>query len=93
MNSITDSLEKQVLDNNQETVKMFEENDVEYIFVDLEASDDRLSVVEDDGTLHIRIGKVRGCFICNQELKKSEWNKEVKEILKKLNIPFNKLNK
>lgn len=93
LDTLKESLEKQVLDDNAKTVQLFEENDAEFVFADLDASDDKFSVSEDDGTLHINIGKVHGCFICNQELKKSEWNKQAKEILKKLNIPFSKLNK
>lgn len=90
---LTDSLEKEVLDKNQELVQKFEENDSVFVFADLDSRDDRFSVFEDDGALHIAIGKIRGCFICDQDLKKSEWNKKAREVLKALDIPFNKLNK
>lgn len=89
---LIDEAEKNELAKNSDTVKLFNDNGAEYIFVDFEADDNRFSVGEDDGTLHVRIGKLRGCFICNQDLTKSEWKKEAREILKQLNIPFNKLD-
>ncbi len=50
-------------------------------------------VVEDDGTLHITIGQVRGCFICNQDITRVEWNREARPILKALGFKFADLNR
>lgn len=76
---------------NSSTIRSLEEAGAEYIYIDLENADTLRNVCEDDGTLHITFGKVRGCFICNQDIKKSDWNILAKEILKKFNFPFSEL--
>lgn len=92
LNIIKRNQENVVLANNRETVEFFERNGAKYIFADVEADVNRNSVSEDDGNLHVSIGQVRGCFICNQELTRREWNAEARQVLQNLGIPFSRLN-
>lgn len=62
--------------------KLAEEFDPTYYFVSLDNSDDYRDCHEDDGTLHIYHGKLRACFISNQDISKSEWNKIARPIVK-----------
>lgn len=100
--SVEDKIEKtsEVLEQqlrrtpqNKKTIELFEANNVEDIFIGIRNDDSEFRVFEDDGTLHVTIGQVHGCFICNQELRKSEWNAEARKVLKGLGIPFSKLDK
>jgi len=52
-----------------------------------------LSVNEDDGTLNINIGKVRGCFICDQDLSASAWNKKAQPIVNLFGFNWSDLNR
>lgn len=53
--------EKELADNNAELIEKMEAAGAEDIFFDIE-SVDRNTWFEDDGTLHIVVGKVRACF-------------------------------
>lgn len=83
--------EEIILELYKEVVAKFEDAGAEYIFVEFKGKPGFVSVIEDDGTLHITDGKIRGCFICNQDLTKTRWNKEAKEVMKKLNLPLSLL--
>ena len=69
-------------------IKKLEDAGYTFLCYDFENSDDYFEVVEDDGTLHISYGKVRGCFICNQEISRKEWKAEAREVFAKLNLPL-----
>lgn len=90
---LNEQQEEKILLDNKSTVDLFNDNDAEFIFADVDADVNRNEVGEDDGTLHIAIGQVRGCFICNQDISRKEWNAQAREILKNFNIPFSRLNK
>lgn len=93
LHGVERNIRNEILANNRETVELFERNDAEDIFADMYAPLDRNDVYEDDGTLHVSIGQVRGCFICNQELTRREWNAEARQVLQNLGIPFSRLNR
>ncbi len=86
-NTLVQEVENEILAAHQEVVDRFNEEGAEYIFVDIENADDLIEVCEDDGTLHISFGKIRGCFICNQDISRSVWNKEANSIMKTFSIP------
>ena len=75
-----------ILKDNKETVEEFENAGAEYIFTEFENTDDVLEIVEDDGILEITRGKIRGCFICDQELTRGQFNKLAREIMDGLEI-------
>lgn len=52
--------------------------------LELTNNDEDREVMIDDGTLHISFGKIRACFISNQEINRAEWNKLAKWVLKEL---------
>lgn len=56
------------------------------IYIDVEYDKDEFCAFEDDGGLFIRKGKVTACFINDQEISKSEWNKQARPILKHFNL-------
>lgn len=87
LTELCDKAEALILSENKSTVALFEENDAEYIFIDRDREDGVWRVGEDDGTLHINFGKVRGCFICNQDISAKEWKADAKKVLEKLNVP------
>lgn len=82
---IEDSLRDQILQDNQGMVKVLEDAGAEEIYVDFDNADDFKDAFEDDGTLHVVFGKVRGCFINNQDLPKSRWNVRASRIADRLN--------
>ena len=84
--------EKVVLEANKELVDRFNEMGAEDVFVEINKSEDFRRAVEDDGTLHITIGQVRGCFICNQDIRKAEWNRQATPILKAFGFSHKDLN-
>lgn len=84
---LIEEVEKEVREKNADIIKKFEDAGAdEFIYIDIE-QEDGWRVFEDDGFLHINFGKVRGCFIGSQEMKKSEWNKEARKVLSELNVP------
>jgi hypothetical protein len=89
---LNEQQEEKIMLDNKSTINLFNDNGAEFVFADLEADVNRNKVGEDDGTLHISIGQIRGCFICNQDLSRKEWNAEARTILKNLGIPFSRLN-
>lgn len=86
-------LQVDVRNKYAESFDAFENAGAEYTYVDAENEDSLREVIEDDGTLHITIGKARGCFICNQDLTRSEWNKEARPIVKQFGFKWSDLNR
>lgn len=66
----------------KEAFEIAERNDVRYIFWETGNKLGIREIFEDDGTLHITIGEVRFCFISNQDITKTQWNKEARPIVK-----------
>lgn len=68
----------------------FFENSFEasYHFLALDKEDSYREIHEDDGTLHITFGKIRGCFISNQEIERADWNKRANVVLTELKTLF-----
>jgi SMC interacting uncharacterized protein involved in chromosome segregation len=91
--TVEKDIEQEILDSNKEQVQKFEEAGAECVFADIDGKDSDRKICEDDGTLHITIGKVRGCFISNQELTSSEWNKEARPIVKLFGFTWSDLNR
>jgi len=86
-NKLENKLENIVKEQNKELIEKIEASDEHnYTFIDLKSDSDEITVHEDDGTLHINFGKIRGCFIGNQDINKSEWNKLAKKVLSELNL-------
>lgn len=81
------------MNNINEFRQMLEDNGAEMIFgeneidgnVGNESQD--WSVVEDDGALNISRFGISGVFICNQEISRSEWNRESNRIMSAMNVP------
>lgn len=59
----TEAAEKEIAGANAGLIEKMKEAGAEYIFFDLENADSYRGWVEDDGTLHINVGKVRACFL------------------------------
>lgn len=78
-----EKLEEEIKEQNKELIAIWESTgELKYVFIEEEAKSE---TVRDDGTLHIQVGNIRGCFICDQEITTKEWNKrasEVKRIIK-----------
>lgn len=53
---------------------------LELVCVDADNSDDFREIGEDDGTLHVSVGKLRGCFISDQFCSRKEWNARARAI-------------
>lgn len=87
---IIEAEEQKVLWENRELVTQLHHAGAEYVFADLDNTDDFRECMEDDRTLHITIGKVRGCFICNQDITKAEWNKLARPIVKQFGFSWSK---
>jgi len=88
---IKEVLEKEEFEKNKDLVIKMNKLYVEYLFVDLDEEESRKEVLEDDGALHICIGKIRGCFICNQDISKSEFNKRARPIVKEFGFKWSDL--
>lgn len=91
IDSLEANLEESIKEQNKEVVNAFEEAGAEFVNVRIDESDDKRSICEDDGALIINIGKISGCFICNQELSKSEWNKLARPIVKQFGFSWSDL--
>lgn len=90
-NLFFESLERLILNSNEEIVKKMRNIDSEVnIFVVPDNSDNVKEICEDDGSLHITIGKIHGAFINNQDLTKAEWNKLARPIAKEFGFKLPK---
>lgn len=93
--SIIADLEKEIMEDprNAEFIAKCEELNAEFVFANYRAdfSDSITETFEDDGSLHIQKGNISGCFICNQDIRKAEWNKQARPIMKAFGIPFSSL--
>ena len=69
------------------TVELFENNGADDIYVDEDGTDGEWQVFEDDGTLHIVFGHIRGCFIGDQDMRGREWNSQAKKIMAAVGVP------
>jgi len=92
LREVTDAEENRVreLPENADFLKLADELGAEDIFIDLENADDFSEAMEDDGTLHITKGKVRACFICNQDISKTKWNVLARPIVKAFGMKLSK---
>jgi len=89
--ALIEAEEQKVLLENKEIVAQFKQAGAEDIFAEVDSFDDFRDCMEDDGTLHITIGKVRGCFICDQDITKAEWNKLARPIVKQFGFSWSKV--
>lgn len=57
------------------------------LYIEPQNDDSLIQAYEDDGCLHVVLGKIRGAFIASQELPKREWNRRARAVLSDLSIP------
>lgn len=91
--TLASKIEQEILYSNKEIVQKFEEAGAVDVSADLDNNDSDRNMNEDDGTLHITIGKIHGCFISDQDLSKSEWNKLARPIVKLFGFSWSDLNR
>lgn len=89
--NLLEKIESAIKEESKEIVNLFEENFANNVWVDLAPrhSWNGWNIVEDDGALIITKGNIVASFICDQECKKSDWNREAKKIMESLNVPKN----
>lgn len=92
-NNLEVEVEKQIQIDNLNVWEAFQDEGADDVWVDLSNSKDRRTAIEDDGALIICLGQVCASFICNQEIRKSDWNKEAKPILEAFGFKWSGLNK
>lgn len=89
---IVEKIEMDILESNSKIFTEFKLAGAVDIFAEIDNLGTERSANEDDGTLHITIGNIRGCFISDQDITKSEWNRLARPILKRFGFSIKDIN-
>lgn len=90
--ALREEMLKELKAANPTFVELARKHSVYSFYVDPENADDYREIVEDDGTLHITSGKLRACFIADQDMRKSEWNALARPIVKAFGFKWSDFN-